>query len=342
MKAAKAPSENVIKRLFALSRNVCAFPNCATAIVQPTTMSVTGKICHIKAKSPGGPRYDLKQTEKERNSFENLILLCGVHHDIVDDQPEKFSVEVLQNMKKMHERNGDIKLSQENARLVQGLIASSPRFGARCEAQVMVGSPGAIQAKYITIKTDKKSSRSIIIPGTVAEDARMYGYLNYLVKRYNEFKEWECKKAKIKMNYSLIRVAYEREMKYKIKDTPQNMFGRAVEYLQKRISNTKLGRIKKSRGQEIFSSFETFDQNELNLTKEETKYLLIIADQEGRIYSNLLSAFPGKETEIYREMLNKFVQMGLMREELDYWALTLKGYAICEDLQPNNPKCNNI
>jgi hypothetical protein len=213
----------------------------------------------------------------------------------------------------------------------------------------------------IKIPKSKKPSRPIIIPGTVGENARMYGYLNYLVERYNRFKEWDCKEAKLKMNYSLIRVAYKREMKYSIKDTPQDMFDRAVEYLQKRISSTKLGRIEKSRGQEIFSSFETFDQNEavksalgrwairtnqvnqqeseLNLTKEEIKYLLIIADQEGKIYSNLLSAFTGMDTEMYREMLNKFVQTDLMREELEYWALTAKGYIVCETLrQENNPK----
>ncbi|MFZ0034808.1 MAG: TIR domain-containing protein [Sedimentisphaerales bacterium] len=217
----------------------------------------------------------------------------------------------------------------------------------------------------IKIPKGKKFSRPIIIPGTVGEDARMYGYLNYLVERYNRFKEWDCKEAKLKMDYSLIRVAYKREIKYNIKDTPRDMFDRAVEYLQKRISSTKLGRIEKSRGQEIFSSFETFDQNEavkgalgrwairtsqanqqesdLNLTKEEIKYLIAIADQEGRIYSNLLSAFTGRDTEIYREMLNKFVQTGLMREELDYWALTAKGYEVCENLrQENNPKSNNL
>jgi hypothetical protein len=118
---------------------------------------------------------------------------------------------------------------------------------------------------HLHIKTPKgkKSSPLIIIPGTVAEDARMYGYLNYLVGRYNKFKEWDCKTAKLEMKYFLIHNAYKNEMKYNIKDTPRDMFDRAVEYLQKRISNTKLGRTEKSRGQKIFSSFETFDQNEV-------------------------------------------------------------------------------
>jgi hypothetical protein len=112
----------------------------------------------------------------------------------------------------------------------------------------------------IKMTKGKNSSRPIIIPGTVAEDTRMYGYLTYLVKRYNKLKEWECKEDNMKMNYAFIRVAYEREMKYSIKDTPRDIFDIAVEYLQKRISNTKLGRIEKNRGQELFSTFETFDQ----------------------------------------------------------------------------------
>ncbi len=88
----------------------------------------------------------------------------------------------------------------------------------------------------------------------------------------------------------------------------------------------------------------TAREPDLNLTKKEVKYLLIIDAQEGgRIYSDRLLAFTGRDTEIYREMLNKFVQMGLMREELDYWVLTAKGYTVCENLQQeNNPKSDKI
>lgn len=82
-------------------------------------------------------------------------------------------------------------------------------------------------------------------------------------------------------------------------------------------------------------------EDKLNLTKEEINYLLKIADQEGKIYHKLLSAFSGRDTEIYREMLNKFVQISLMREELDYWALTAKGYAFCEELRQQNDPNND-
>jgi hypothetical protein len=137
------------------------------------------------------------------------------------------------------------------------------------ERVLVVGDGNVTSARDIHISGDlnikipkaKKPSRPIIIPGTVAENSRIYGYLNYIVRRYNEFKEWECKINNQKMNYALIHVAYKREMKYNIKDTPIDMFDRAVEYLQKRISNTKLGRIRKKSGQKLFSGFETFDQD---------------------------------------------------------------------------------
>jgi hypothetical protein len=48
------------KRLFAMSRNRCAFPNCQQPLVDQGG-KVTGRICHIRAGQPGGPRYDAAQ-----------------------------------------------------------------------------------------------------------------------------------------------------------------------------------------------------------------------------------------------------------------------------------------
>jgi hypothetical protein len=144
----RAPSERTIKRLFALSRNQCAFPTCVGAIIQPSG-TPTGKICHIKARNPGGPRYDPLQTNDERYAFENLILLCGVHHDIVDNDPKTFTVELLKEFKEMHERAGNIELSQEDARLALLLMDSYIHVQAEGDSQVMVSSPGGTQVKNV-------------------------------------------------------------------------------------------------------------------------------------------------------------------------------------------------
>jgi hypothetical protein len=77
-----APGAATVKRLFALSGNRCAFPKCTSLLVDGT--KVVGKICHIKAQSKGGPRYDPNQTQVERHGYDNLILMCGRHHDVID------------------------------------------------------------------------------------------------------------------------------------------------------------------------------------------------------------------------------------------------------------------
>lgn len=76
----------------------------------------------------------------------------------------------------------------------------------------------------INVHTGKKRLTKPIIPGSVSEDVRKIGYLEYLVKRYNEFKKWECESKGQEMKYFLIRRAYEGELKYQVKDTPLNLF----------------------------------------------------------------------------------------------------------------------
>jgi hypothetical protein len=95
------PSLPTVKRLFAHSGNRCAFPRCTEVLVQGST--VVGKICHIKAANPKGPRYDPQQTAAERHGYDNLLLLCGKHHTVIDDDEEAYTVERVIKMKTDHE-----------------------------------------------------------------------------------------------------------------------------------------------------------------------------------------------------------------------------------------------
>ncbi|MBM4083742.1 MAG: hypothetical protein FJ272_03045, partial [Planctomycetes bacterium] len=93
-----------MKRLFALSGNRCAFPGCKQALVDEKSGVVTAEICHIKAESPGGPRYDSNQSDRERHGFANLILLCGDHHKVIDADPNTLTVTKLLLWKARHEK----------------------------------------------------------------------------------------------------------------------------------------------------------------------------------------------------------------------------------------------
>ena len=96
------PSAWTIKRLFALSGNRCAFPECGIPMVDDTG-TIQGVVCHIKAARPKGPRYDASQAQSDRRGFNNLVLMCSVHHKRIDNPANNYSVEQLQQIKATHE-----------------------------------------------------------------------------------------------------------------------------------------------------------------------------------------------------------------------------------------------
>lgn len=85
----------------------CSFPKC----LRPLFLSVDagardtniGEIAHIVAKEPGGPRGSESLPVDQRDEYENLILLCPVHHKLVDDQEDTYSAATLRAMRTGHE-----------------------------------------------------------------------------------------------------------------------------------------------------------------------------------------------------------------------------------------------
>jgi hypothetical protein len=100
----KAPRRATVVRLFAVSMNRCAFPGCSTPLISATGV-VVGQVAHINAQSAGGPRYDASQTTEQRHGFDNLILLCAVHHIEIDADGNLgvYTVERLSAIKQAHE-----------------------------------------------------------------------------------------------------------------------------------------------------------------------------------------------------------------------------------------------
>lgn len=65
-----------------------------------------GKAAHICAASPGGPRYDVKQTPEQRKSIGNGIYLCGVCADDIDKNDGiDFPASTLHEWKRIHENS---------------------------------------------------------------------------------------------------------------------------------------------------------------------------------------------------------------------------------------------
>ena len=93
-----------VKKLWTASGNECAHPECKQRLIDFERDSVIGEMSHINARKPGGSRYDEKMDEDDRESYSNRILLCRNHHKLVDDAPDEFPPELLEQWKREHEK----------------------------------------------------------------------------------------------------------------------------------------------------------------------------------------------------------------------------------------------
>lgn len=66
--------------------------------------SLVGDIAHIVGEKETAARGKSPLTPAQRNLFSNLVLLCKEQHKIVDDHEDKYTVEVLTDIKKKHEK----------------------------------------------------------------------------------------------------------------------------------------------------------------------------------------------------------------------------------------------
>jgi hypothetical protein len=77
--------ERVRRALYGLSRGHCYAPGCDEPVIvldggEPVFV---GEIAHIVAAVVSGPRGCMDVPDRE--AFENLLILCGRHHKIIDD-----------------------------------------------------------------------------------------------------------------------------------------------------------------------------------------------------------------------------------------------------------------
>jgi hypothetical protein len=106
-----------LKLLWGLAAARCSYPDCRLACVVPSTdlddSALIGKIAHIVAHGKKGPRADTTYPDNLRDTYENLILLCSNHHDLVDGQPNTFTVHDLRQWKADHETWVRVSLARE-------------------------------------------------------------------------------------------------------------------------------------------------------------------------------------------------------------------------------------
>lgn len=154
-----SPSLPSIKALFAKSSNRCAFPKCTVNIVQDGVL--LGHVCHIKGAKPGSARYDMLQSDGERHSDGNLIILCPNHHSVVDDDAETYTAERLSGMKTRHEALSEPLDSAVTGAaatiLAAAIVSSTGQMGGITSGTVHVGTLNISNAPSLPITTQKEA-----------------------------------------------------------------------------------------------------------------------------------------------------------------------------------------
>ena len=107
--AYKRISEKTAKIVWARAGGLCSYPDCfKPLIVSPENhvdpLAVLGEIAHIVGHSEDGPRGEELFRGADRDSPENLLLLCTEHHTLIDQQPASHPTTWLYRVKEEHER----------------------------------------------------------------------------------------------------------------------------------------------------------------------------------------------------------------------------------------------
>ena len=117
------------KMLWGRSGNMCAFPDCKKELVMDESEtddpSVVGEEAHIIGRKQNGPRGESELSIDQRDKYGNLILLCSVHHKLIDDQINTYSVEKINEFKKQHEEWVKNNLSQDAVKQREDEVYSS-------------------------------------------------------------------------------------------------------------------------------------------------------------------------------------------------------------------------
>lgn len=100
-----ALSDPLKRQLYFESGGYCMNPECTRDLL-PYFMERKrvniADLAHIIGQSENGPRGESTLTLEERDSANNIVLLCKICHKAIDTNPDEFSVEELHKWKKEH------------------------------------------------------------------------------------------------------------------------------------------------------------------------------------------------------------------------------------------------
>lgn len=146
------------KILWTKAGNRCSYRNegiiCDEELIisEGEKQTLVGEECHIVSRKAGTSRYIADFLN--RDSYDNLILMCRNHHKIIDYNQEKYTIDVLQNMKKEHEESIKERLAKKE---IQPIIIKNSVFRTEVEhADEAIGMEVNRPAQFHNVTSELK------------------------------------------------------------------------------------------------------------------------------------------------------------------------------------------
>lgn len=91
--------------LYKRSLGSCAIAGCPADLYLNTSVGpkFTAEAAHIFGENEGSARFNSNMTDAQRNSIDNVILMCPTHHSEIDADEETWTAEKLIELKSQHE-----------------------------------------------------------------------------------------------------------------------------------------------------------------------------------------------------------------------------------------------
>lgn len=195
-------TQKTIKMVWGRAAGMCSMPDCRVRLVLDETETdnpaLVGEIAHIVGEKETAARGASAMTLEQRNLYGNLLLLCGHHHNIVDEHEGKWSVDALLKIKSDHESwvettlssssKAELKKEELYAQYVDEWceILDIDNWTAWSSFAVSNGQPVLGDEYIVKLKSVPKWTMSRIWPGTLPE--LEFAFINF-ARVANDFVE---------------------------------------------------------------------------------------------------------------------------------------------------------
>jgi hypothetical protein len=203
---------------------------------------ITGIVCHINARSPGGPRYAPEQSVEQRHAFANLLLLCGRHSKLIDSDQGQYTVETLHRMKQRQQEAGPVEVTASDAKVAESLLKNYRRIDLTVRGDVV-------------IKTEKRKINVLPPVESIAASLCHRNYIKHLIDRYQEF---ASKQPGRQFRHPAIYAAIKRRYGAKWDFVSLGRFDELAHFLHKRIDRTMQGSMNRGKGVPNYSAFDEY------------------------------------------------------------------------------------